>query len=85
MRATIKREMILAGSLVGFGVFILPGTVYLVGQTVVGEYPADGGVMALALDIWGDAVRGGPMALVLILGPYGIVQLLRLTRHLWRR
>lgn len=85
MRAKVKRELTLAGSLVGFGVFILPGTVYLVGQTVVGEYPAEGGVLALAVYIWADAARGGLTALVLILSPYGIVQLLRLARHLWRR
>ena len=84
MRATIKREVVLAGSLLGLGLFVLPGAVYLVGQTVVGEYPADGGVLDLALNIWADMVRGNPLALVLVFCPYGIVQLLRLSRHLWR-
>ena len=84
MRTTIKRELVLAGSLFGIGFFVLPGAVYVVGQTVVGEYPADGGVLALAVDIWTDMVRGSPLALVLVFGPYGIVQLLRLARHLWR-
>ena len=84
MQTTLKRELVLAGSLVGFGIFVLPGAVYLVGQTVVGEYPADGGVLALAANIWAQTVRGNPMALVLVLGPYGIVQLLRLARRLWR-
>ena len=85
MRPTIKRELVLAASLVGVGVFVLPGAVYLVGQTVVGEYPADGGVLALAVNIWVDLVRGNPLALVLVLSPYGMVQLLRLSRRLWRR
>ena len=85
MRTTIKRELVLAGSLLGLGFFILPGAVYLVGQTVVGEYPADGGVLALAVNVWADMVRGNPLALVLVLSPYGIVQLLRLSRRLWRR
>ena len=85
MRTTIKRELVLAGSLLGLGFFILPGAVYLVGQTVVGEYPADGGVLALAVNIWADMARGNPLALVLVLSPYGVVQLLRLSRRLWRR
>ena len=85
MRGTVKRELVLAGSLLGVGIFLLPVAVYLVGQTVVGEYPADGGVLALAADIWVDAVRGSPLALVLVLSPYGVVQFLRLSRRLWRR
>lgn len=85
MRASIKRELVLAGSLLGLGFFVLPGAVYLVGQTVVGEYPADGGMLALAVNIWADMVRGNPLALVLVFSPYGIVQLLRLSRRLWRR
>ncbi|MCZ0951767.1 MAG: hypothetical protein OXQ89_24610 [Rhodospirillaceae bacterium] len=84
MRTTIKRELVLAGSLLGLGLFVLPGAVYLVGQTVVGEYPADGGVLALAVNIWAELVRGNPLALALVLSPYGIVQLLRLSRQLWR-
>ena len=85
MRSAVKRELVLAGSLLGFGLFVLPGAVYLVGQTVVGEYPADGGVLALAVNIWADMLRGNPLALVLVISPYGIVQLLRLARRLWRR
>ena len=85
MQASVKRELVLAGSLLGLGFFVLPGAVYMVGQTVVGEYPADGGVLALALDIWANMVRGNPLALVLVFSPYGIVQLLRLSRRLWRR
>ena len=84
MRTTIKRELVLAGSLLGLGLFVLPGAVYLVGQTVVGEYPADGGILALAVNIWAELVRGNPLALALVLSPYGIVQLLRLSRQLWR-
>ena len=85
MRASLKRELVLAGSLLGFGLFVLPGAVYLVGQTVVGEYPAEGGVLALTVSIWAGMVRGNLLALVLVLSPYGVVQMLRLSRRLWRR
>ena len=85
MRGTVKRELVLAGSLLGVGIVLLPVAVYLVGQTVVGEYPADGGMLALAANIWVEAVRGSPLALLLVLSPYGVVQFLRLSRRLWRR
>ena len=85
MQASIKRELVLAGSLLGLGFFVLPGAVYIVGQTIVGEYPADGGFLALAVNVWANMVRGNLLALVLVFSPYGIVQLLRLSRRLWRR
>lgn len=85
MRATLRRELVLAGVLLGLGVFVLPAAVYLVGLRVVGEYPADGGVLTLTLHLWADTVRGHPLALVLVCSPYGIVQLLRLARLLWRK
>ncbi len=85
MRPAVKRELVLAASMVGLGAFLLPGAVYVVGQAVVGEYPAEGGVLALAVDVWMEAVRGSPLALVLMLSPYGVVQLLRLSRRMWRR
>ena len=85
MRPAVKRELVLAAWLAGLGVLVLPGAVYVVGQTVVGEYPADGGVLDLAANVWVEAIRGSPLALVLVLSPYGIVQLLRLSRRMWRR
>ncbi len=81
--ATAKRELVLAAALLAFGLFILPVGVYLVGQQVVGEYLAEGGIWTLALDMWGDAIRGQPLALLLVLAPYGMVQLLRFAMRLF--
>lgn len=85
MPAAVKRELVVAASLVGFGVLLLPAAVYVVGSQVIGEYPAEGGIAALTVDIWSSAVRGNLSALILVLSPYGVVQLLRLARHMWRR
>ena len=85
MQSATKRELVLAAVLLGLGVLLLPVAVYVVGQTVVGEYSAEGGVVDLAVNVWLEAVRGNPLALVLVLSPYGIVQLLRLSRRLLRR
>ncbi len=73
----------LAAALLAFGLLALPIGVFLVGQQVVGEYPAEGGVWTLALDLWGDAVRGQPLALLLALAPYGMVQLARVAARLF--
>ena len=81
--ARARKELILAASLLAFGLLVLPVAVYLVGQQVVGEYPAEGGVWTLALDLWGDAIRGQPLALLLVLAPYGIFQLLRAAVRLF--
>lgn len=81
IRPRVRRELVLAVALVGFGMFILPLAVYVVGQLVIGEYPADGGALALTADIWSSAIRGNPLALALVLSPYGIVQFVRLARR----
>ena len=83
--ARVKKELWLAALIVGAGLFVLPAAVYMVGLQVVGEYPAPGGIRALTLNVWADAVRGHPLALILVFGPYGIIQLLRLARRLCRR
>ena len=81
----IRKELLLALSLVGFGLLALPAAVYWVGLQVVGEYEAEGGLWALMLNLWSDVVGANPMALILVLSPYFIIQLLRFARLAWRR
>ena len=80
--STLKRELLLAMWLIGFGLFALPPAVYWVGQQVVGEYATDGGVWALTLDLWSGVIQANPLALLLVLSPYGIIQTLRFSRRL---
>lgn len=83
--STLKKEILLALWLLGFGLFALPPAVYWVGQQVVGEYMGGEGVWGLTRDLWIGVISANPMALMLVLSPYFIVQTLRLSRRLRRR
>ena len=84
-RSTLKKEILLALWLVGFGFFALPPAIYWVGQQVVGEYEGEIGVWGLTLDLWSSVVNANPMALLLVLSPYFIIQTLRISRRLRRQ
>jgi len=79
-----KREVVIAVALFGGGFLLLPPAVYWVGKEVVGEYRADGGMLALADQIWADFFALEPAAWVLVLTPFLLVQLIRLIRRTWR-
>jgi hypothetical protein len=79
-----KKELVLAGLLVGFGLLLLPFAIYWVGEQVVGEYAPDAGVFDLAEQIWWDLTQLSLPAWMLVLSPYLFVQLIRLARLIWR-
>ncbi len=83
---TLRREIIIAAVLFAFGFFVLPLAIYWVGRELIGNYSTDAsaGALAFAESIWADLLRFRLAAWVLVLAPYGLVQLLRLTRRLWR-
>jgi len=81
-RAKLKKEIQLALWLVGLGFLALPPAIYWVGQQVVGEYAGGSGVWGLTLDLWSGVVNANPMALLLVLSPYLIIQTLRISRRL---
>ena len=75
------KEALLALSLLAFGLICLPGLIFYVGQLVVGEYET--GILGL-YEATGSALAGGdPFAWFLVLSPYLIVQLWRIS--LWLR
>jgi len=82
----LRREAVIAAVLFAFGFFILPLAIYWVGRELIGNYSTDGsaGALTLAESVWGDLLTFRPAAWVLVLAPYGMVQLLRLTRRVWR-
>jgi hypothetical protein len=82
---TLKREVAIGSGLLAFGLFVLPFAIYIVGQSVIGDYGADLGMLALAETIWSDFLALRPITWVLVLSPYLVVQLLRLVRRAWRR
>ena len=84
MHGRLRNEAILAGLMLAFGLFILPVAIYFVGQQIIGEYEG-GGVVGLVLELWSALVRADAVAWILVLSPYLVVQLLRLTWRIWRR
>ena len=75
-----KKELVLAGSLIGFGLIFLPFAVYIVGVEIVGPYEGEG-ALGLFVSILGALGRGDWAAWILVLSPYLIVQLSRLALH----
>lgn len=80
----LKRELILATVLIGFGWFLLPVAVYWVGRQVIGEYESTTGFWGLIGHVWSDFLALAPGAWLLVLSPYVVIQLLRLA-HAARR
>jgi hypothetical protein len=80
-----QRELALAAVLLAVGLFVLPIAVYWVGQHVVGEYAAEGGLWGLVGEIWSGLAQANFLAWALVLSPYVVIQLLRgawlLARH----
>ena len=83
---TLRREIIIGAVLFACGFFVLPLAIYWVGRELIGSYSTDptAGAFTLAESIWSDLLRLRVAAWVLVLTPYGVVQLLRLARRVWR-
>lgn len=79
MSRTLKKELTIVAVLLAFGVFALPYAIYLVGTLIFGPYDGGTGAVDLALSIWGNLARLEWSAWVLVVSPYAVVQLLRLT------
>ncbi len=80
----LRRELIVGATLFAVGFFILPPAIYWVGQEVFGDYAPNAGIWALTESIWSDLLSFRPAAWLLVLSPYGVIQLLRLGRRCWR-
>lgn len=82
---TWKRELTIAAAMLGFGLFILPFAIYIVGQQLIGEYDPNAGVASLYEHVWTDFLSLRAPAWILIVGPYVTVLLIRGIRRVWRR
>ena len=78
-----KRELVIAATLIGGSLVLLPFAIYFVGRQAIGEYAADAGVLDLAEQIWWDLLQLSPAAWTLVLTPYLLIQLIRLARRAW--
>jgi len=88
LKKTATKESALFLSLLFFGLLILPFAVYIVGKSVFGEYGGTG-FSAFYGTLHSAVWDGEPAVLFLVLSPYLIWQLIRLTirgfRLTWRR
>lgn len=79
-----RRELTILLATFGFGFLLVPFLIYWLGVRVLGEYGPGAGVLDLAESIWAEFLRLRPAAWMLVLGPYVVVQALRLFRRIWR-
>ncbi len=84
IKTTWQREISIAAALLAFGLIVLPFSIYIVGQNLLGEYEG-AGALGLAESIWLDLLALQPLTWLLVLTPYIVVQLARLGRRTWRR
>ena len=83
-KSWLKKELLLAATLLSCGLLPLPVVVYWVGSRVVGEYSAESGLWGLIWNVWTDFATGSVLAWILVVSPYLLIQLLRVSRALWR-
>jgi len=88
LKKLARKESALFLCLLFLGLVMVPFAVYVVGNSVFGEYGGSG--FAAFYAFLHSAIRDGdPMVLFLVLSPYAIWQLIRLTlwgfRQTWRR
>lgn len=76
--------MALGGGLLLVGIVGLPVAIYVVGQRVVGEYAPDQGLLDLLGAIWSELGNLNPAAWLLVLSPYLVISLLRVSWSTWR-
>jgi hypothetical protein len=74
----IQRELVLLLILLPVGLLLLPAAVYIVGSAIFGEYGGSGfgGFFGMLM---GELQSGEPAVWFLVLSPYIVWQLLRLT------
>lgn len=81
---TIAREAAWLAGLLFVGLVILPISIYVVGRSIFGEY-GGGGVGDFYSGLLGEFLSGQPTVWFLLLSPYLLWQLGRLTIHGFRR
>lgn len=81
----LRKELVLASSLIGGGLLLLPLAVYWVGQRIVGDYESEAGLWGLLASVWSDFFSLDFGAWLLVLSPYVTIQLVRLAFRTWRR
>ena len=69
--------------LIGFGAFVVPFIIYLVGQMTLG--PSEAGLPGFLKSLYGSFLQLRPSAWALLLGPYLLYLAIQLTSRPLRR
>jgi len=83
LKSSVRKEALLFLWMLLAGLFILPLIVYLVGRVIFGEYGGTGFSAFYAM-LHSELRAGEPGVWFLVLSPYLIWQLLRLTLRVFR-
>jgi hypothetical protein len=83
-KRVLRRESVTLLLLVLVGIFLLPLAIYLVGADIFGEY-VSGGFGSFYRDIHSDLREGQPVVIFLLISPYLVWQMLRLSFYTFRR
>jgi hypothetical protein len=83
LKTALLKEVALLTGLFFAGLVVLPLCIYLVGQAVFGEY-GSGGFASFYGDLHGRFRGGDPLVWFLLLSPYVLWQLARLTARAFR-
>ncbi len=82
-RRILTKEIALLALLLFFGLVLLPIAIWFVGKTVFGAY-GGAGYMDFFGTLSGKIRSGDPVAWFLVLSPYLVWQIIRLTALGWR-
>jgi hypothetical protein len=78
-----RGELLLALGCLLVGGVLVPCLIWVVGRATLGAY-AHGSVLGLLADFFGGLARGSVPFWVVLLGPYGVLQAVRLGLRLLR-
>ena len=81
---SVRHEAILLAACLAFGLLLLPAAVFLVGQTVFGEFGGDG-IGGFYGELYGRLANADLVVWFLVLSPYLFWQSARLTFMTFRR
>jgi hypothetical protein len=82
--AVLRRELVTVALLGLIGVSLLPFAIYLVGAEIFGDY-AGNGFGDFYRNIHSNLRQGQPVVIFLLISPYLVWQLLRLSFYTFRR
>lgn len=83
--SSLKKELLIFGILLFVGLAVLPICIYVVGVNFIGEYSPNAGAFGLVMAIWSDLAQFNIGAWALVLSPWAVIALLRLSIRVWRR